>query len=92
MNHTVPARGLMRTMVFEGLVDSINKRAESREPSCVCGEARRLELPRPHGRPSSEATPTFPPPARRRHLHVPVRMPAGRDAAPPTSAGGRASP
>ena len=31
MNHTVPARGLMRTMVLEGLVDSINKRAESRE-------------------------------------------------------------
>ena len=33
MNHTVPARGLMRTMVLEGLVDSINKRAESRAVS-----------------------------------------------------------
>ena len=72
--------------------ESREPRAESREPraeSSVHGEARRLALPRPHGRPSSEATPTFPPPARRRRLHVRVRLPAARDATSPASSGAR---
>ena len=38
-------------------VDSLNTRAESREPSCVRGEARRPGLARPHGRLCSGATP-----------------------------------
>ena len=49
----------MRLAILGNFVDSINKRAESREPSCVRGEARGLELLRPHGRPSSAATPTL---------------------------------
>ena len=67
----------------EPRAESREPRAESREPraeSSVHGEARRLDLPRPHGRTSSEATPTFPPPARRRRPHVPVRVRAGRGA------------
>ena len=67
----------------EPRAESREPRAESREPraeSSVHGEARRLDHPRPHGRTPSEATPTFPPPPRRRRLHVPVRVPAGRGA------------
>ena len=75
----------------EPRAESREPRAESREPSCVRGEARRLDLPRPHGQPSPTATPTLPPPARRRRPHAPARIPAVRDGASPASSGAWAS-
>ena len=73
---SLPEDLAMRSTVLGSLVGCITKRAESREPraeSSVHGEARRLDHPRPHGRTSSEATPTFPPPPRRRRPHGEAR-------------------
>ena len=96
--HSLPGDLAMRSTVLGSLVGCITKRAEScepravsREPSCVRGEARRLDLPRPHGQPSPTATPTLPPPARRRRPHAPARIPAVRDGASPASSGAWAS-
>ena len=59
----------------EPRAESREPRAESREPSCVRGEARRLDHPRPHGRPYPEAIPTSPPPGRLRRPGGSVRFP-----------------
>ena len=69
-------------MTLSDVIGCVFKRAESPEPSCVRGEARRLDRPRPQGRPSSEANPAFAPPGRRGRAGDTLLIPA------PSAAGG----